>query len=49
MSISTSHMDLSLFKKSFAKKKPENEKTVMSTSDNMMILPDQVKSEDARL
>ena len=38
----TSHMDLNLIKKSFAETRPDDDKTVMSTSDNMMILPDQV-------
>ena len=42
LSFRTSHMDLNLIKKSFAEKGLENDKTVMSTSDNIMILPDQV-------
>jgi len=41
LTLSTSHMDLNLIKKSFAEKRPEDDKTIMSTSDNIMILPDQ--------
>ena len=41
LSLRTTHMDLNLIKKSFAEKRPED-KTIMSTNDNIMILPDQV-------
>ena len=46
LSLRTSHMDLNLIKKTFAEKRPEDDKTVMSTSDNIMILPDQVDAKD---
>ena len=42
LNLRTSHMDLNLIKKNFAEKMPQDDKTIMSTSDNIMILPDQV-------